>query len=192
VYIENPETIKLANMKLLRGEALGIEDPKNLITPWVPESFISQSKTSAIDISCTWETMKVSRETLIFRPRILVLGIGCNRNTPMADMLEFLIATFAIEKLSVHSITALATTSVKSDETGILELADHLNCPIHFYERDELNSVDTIKNPSKMAEKYLGVKSVCEAAAILGTRRGKLIVPKKKTGDVTLAVAIPE
>jgi len=192
LVIENPGGIKFANMKLLKGQTLSIADPKGLVTPNLPESCVSQDKDRIPDVICTWETIKVPRETLILRPRILAVGIGCNRNTPMADMLEFLTKTFEKENLSTHSIAALATTSVKADEAGILELAERLNCPVYFYERDELNSVDTIQNPSKMAEKYLGVKSVCEAAAILGTNRGRLIVPKKKTKDVTLAVALPK
>jgi cobalt-precorrin 5A hydrolase len=40
-----------------------------------------------------------------------------------------------------------------------------------------------------MVEKHLGVKSVCEAAAILASNNGNLIVPKMKQGNVTLAVA---
>jgi len=190
--IENPGAIKTANMKLLKGEALSIADPKNLLIPTLPEFSVAVEGCQTPDVICTWEIVKVSRETLILRPKILTVGIGCNRNTPMADMLEFLNTTFQKENLSINSIAALATTSVKADEAGILELAEKLNCTVHFYEKDELNSVDTIQNPSKMAEKYLGVKSVCEAAAILGANQGRLIVPKKKTKDVTLAVALAE
>jgi cobalt-precorrin 5A hydrolase len=40
-----------------------------------------------------------------------------------------------------------------------------------------------------MVEKHIGVKSVCEAAALLATYRGRLLVPKQKTANVTVAVA---
>ncbi len=192
LVIETPGAIKTVNMKLLKREALSVTDPKGYVTPSLSLSSVTLKQGRVPDLICTWETMTVPRETLILRPKILTVGIGCNRNTPMADMLGFLNETFEKEKLSIHSIAALATTSAKADEEGILELADKLNCPVHFYGRDALNSVDTIQNPSKMAEKYLGVKSVCEAAAILGAKRGRLIVPKKKTKDVTLAVALPK
>ncbi len=56
--------------------------------------------------------------------------------------------------------------------------------------QENLNSVKSIKTPSKIVEKHLGVKSVCEAAAILSANHGKLILPKKKNKDVTIAVAI--
>jgi cobalt-precorrin 5A hydrolase len=40
-----------------------------------------------------------------------------------------------------------------------------------------------------MVEKHLGVKSVCEAAAILASNQGTLIVPKHTTPNVTVAIA---
>jgi len=83
-----------------------------------------------------------------------------------------------------------------------LELSDKMQIKIDFYSNKELNSVETIKTPSQIVEKHLGVKSVCEAAAILssssmhhaqttqGKLDGKLIVLKQKNKDVTIAVAI--
>ena len=78
---------------------------------------------------------------------------------------------------------------VKSGESGLLALALSLDVPLRFYDKDTLNSVENIQNPSKTVEKFLGVKSVCEAAAILASHNGKLVVPKIKQGNATLAVA---
>lgn len=140
-------------------------------------------------ICCSDQILEVPRETLTLRPPTLVAGMGCNRNTSMAELKALLISTFENERLSMESLMAIATTAVKADEKGLLELAEKMNKPILFYEKDELNSVETIQNPSDMVEKHLGVKSVCEAAAILATRHGELIVPKIKRGNATLAVA---
>jgi hypothetical protein len=57
------------------------------------------------------------------------------------------------------------------------------------FTRDRLNGVAQVPTPSTMVEKHIGVKSVCEAAALLATDRGRLIVPKQKTANVTVAVA---
>jgi cobalt-precorrin 5A hydrolase len=38
-------------------------------------------------------------------------------------------------------------------------------------------------------EKHMGVKSVCEAAAIKAARSGQILVPKQKTKNATVAVA---
>lgn len=84
------------------------------------------------------------------------------------------------ENLSINSIYRFATTDVKKDEVGITALSKEMNIPIDYYNKDALNSVKTIQNPSKMVQKHLGVNSVCEAAAILTANNGELIVPKKK------------
>ena len=62
-------------------------------------------------------------------------------------------------------------------------------CRWCFFKRQELNQVKTIENPSAVVEKHVGVKSVCEAAAILATRNGTLVVPKQTTRNVTVAIA---
>jgi len=94
------------------------------------------------------------------------------------------------EGLSLNSIYRFATTDIKKNEVGLLALSKEMKIQMGFYNKKDLNSVKTIETPSKMVEKHLGVKSVCEAAAILSANNGKLIVPKKKNKDVTIAVAI--
>lgn len=131
----------------------------------------------------------VPRETMILRPASLMVGMGCNRGTTEGELMELLISSFKEQNLCIRSIAGFATTSVKEDEQGLLDLAQRLGRPIAFYDRAALNSVETIENPSEMVEKHLGVKSVCEAAAILAAENGNLIVPKIKKGNATLAVA---
>ena len=208
LVIENPEMIKTVNMAFLKKRKIGIIDPDDLITSQIPMQFrtspkIVQPNTPSLFmdegieneptvwVCCSDQIIPVPRETLILRPPILVAGMGCNRNTSMDELMNFLLTTLKEEHLSIHSLTAIATTTVKANEAGLLEMAKILNKTILFYEKDELNSVETIQNPSKMVEKHLGVKSVCEAAAILATQNGELILPKIKKGNATLAIAKP-
>jgi cobalt-precorrin 5A hydrolase len=87
------------------------------------------------------------------------------------------------------SLRALATVDLKADEPGLLALAESLKLSLTVFTRDRLNGVAQVPTPSTMVEKHIGVKSVCEAAALLATDRGRLIVPKQKTANVTVAVA---
>jgi cobalt-precorrin 5A hydrolase len=107
----------------------------------------------------------------------------------MQEMKELLERVFEQFHLSRHSLAGLASIRLKADEFGLLALADKLDLPLKFYDREELNQVKTIENPSLMVEKHVGVKSVCEAAAILAAQNGTLVVPKQTTRNVTLAVA---
>jgi cobalt-precorrin 5A hydrolase len=194
LYIENPGAIKFVNMAFLNAAPLEIYDPGNHIHPYIPQKKIhAQSPPiQGVGVACTWKTIKVSRETLVLRPKILSVGIGCNRGTCVETLHGFLTEVFTQEQLSLNAVFTLATTEIKHNEAGLLELADRLSLAIKFYDKNQLNSVDTIETPSKMVQKHLGVKSVCEAAAILAAGRGRLIVAKKKNRDVTIAVAINE
>ncbi len=193
LYIETPQNIKLINMAFLMGKPVSLFDPLRFIKKNMPET----SKTNRISadrktekIFCSYEAKDVSRETLILRPPVLSVGIGCNRGTGCEEIKQFLLMVLKEEGLSIHSICQFATTDIKKDETGLLALSKEMKIKINFYDKKDLSSVKTIQTPSKMVEKHLGVKSVCEAAAILSAGNGKLIVPKKKNKDVTIAVAI--
>ena len=128
-------------------------------------------------------------QVLILRPGSLVAGMGCNRNTSMEEMKSFLHEVLEKFGLSFNSLYLIATIKIKADEPGLLSLSKDLELPITFYEKEELNQINDIETPSSMVEKHTGVKSVCEAAAILASDRGKLIVPKQSTRNVTVAIA---
>ena len=58
-----------------------------------------------------------------------------------------------------------------------------------FFTAEQLAAVE-VPNPSDTVAKHVGTPSVCEAAAILGSNHGKLIVPKIKGKNFTVALAI--
>ncbi len=209
IVIETPQNIKHINMAFLTGVPVSLYDSSGIIKNVLPENFWTDASDTGIEaddknieskkIFCSHEIKKVSRETLILRPPVLSVGIGCNRGTKFKAVKEFLLSVLKEQDLSINSVYRFGTTEVKKDETGLLKLSDEMQIKIDFYTNQELNSVKTIKTPSKMVEKHLGVKSVCEAAAILsaasskdksGESGGNLIVTKQKNRDVTIAVAI--
>ena len=81
------------------------------------------------------------------------------------------------------------TIDVKEDEEFCAMLTDEMGEELVFYSAEELAKVE-VPNPSKTVEKHVGTPSVCEAAAILGSNNGKLIVPKVKGRNWTAALAI--
>jgi len=216
IMIETPQNIKHINMAFLKGEPVGLYDPFGAIKNVLPENFwtglsdtyleTNHTNIETAKIFCSHKIKKVSRETLILRPPVLSVGIGCNRGTKYREIKNFLLSVFKKQNLSINSIDRFGTTEVKKDEAGLLKLSHEMQIKIDFYNNQELNSVKTIKTPSKMVEKHLGVKSVCEAAAILSSSSitrdesgifsmpdepdGKLIVLKQKNRNVTIAVAI--
>ena len=81
------------------------------------------------------------------------------------------------------------TIDVKADEEFVDMLEMEYGEEVVFFTADELAAVE-VPNPSETVEKHVGTPSVCEAAAILGSNHGKLIVPKVKGRNWTAALAI--
>ena len=81
------------------------------------------------------------------------------------------------------------TIDVKEDEEFCAMLEDEYDEEVVFFTADELAAVD-VPNPSDTVAKHVGTPSVCEAAAILGSNNGKLIIPKIKGKNWTAALAI--
>jgi len=199
--IETPGAIKHVHMAFLRDEPVDCYDPMNLICAKlagrafpVSDPFGSRTPTGAAH--CTRVGIFVSdtlapagERILVLRPKTLVAGVGCNRNTPMPEIKSFLFDVLCRFRFSPASLAALASIQVKADEAGLVELGRELALPLVFFEKDELAAVEGVQTPSRTVEKHVGVKSVCEAAAILAAGRGRLIVPKQASRNVTVALA---
>ena len=83
------------------------------------------------------------------------------------------------------------TIDVKADEPFVKMLRTEYEEEVTFFSAEELAQVE-VPNPSETVAKHVGTPSVCEAAAILGSNHGKLIIPKVKGKNWTAALAIDE
>jgi cobalt-precorrin 5A hydrolase len=132
---------------------------------------------------------------VIYRPKSLVLGVGCDRGAT-TEMVERGVANLLERNgLSIKCIESVATIDKKSDEAAILQLAEGLGCPLKFYSADELDSTIGIENPSETVKKFVGTRGVAEPAALLASQGRALLVPKMTYTEpgagrsMTLAVA---
>ena len=81
------------------------------------------------------------------------------------------------------------TIDVKRDEEFCALLQDEYKEEVKFYTAEELAAIN-VPNPSDTVAKHVGTPSVCEAAAILGSNHGKLVIEKVKGKNWTAALAI--
>ena len=81
------------------------------------------------------------------------------------------------------------TIDVKEDEEFVAMLEDEYDEDVQFFTAEQLAAVD-VPHPSAKVQEHVGTPSVCEAAAILGSNHGKLVVPKVKGKHWTAALAI--
>ena len=83
------------------------------------------------------------------------------------------------------------TIDVKADEEFCTMLEEEYGEDVVFFSAEELAQVD-VPHPSDTVMKHVGTPSVCEAAAILGSNHGQLVIPKVKGKNWTAALAIDE
>src|SRR5690606_162300 len=129
----------------------------------------------AVKVLVTEQRLKVDRG-LVYHPRTLVAGVGCERGTPVADIIEIVDFALARENLSSQSLAALATIDLKADEPALHEAAAHYGVPLRLFTVAELNQERyRLANPSAVVEAEVGTPGVAEAAAL---KAGVLAVPK--------------
>jgi len=129
------------------------------------------------------------RGALVLHPRRVVAGVGCNRGTEEAEILELIRSVFSELGLARQSLACLASTAAKRDETGLIRAARSLDVPLVCLEDEDLKAV-AVPNPSETVSKHMGVASVCEAAALHQARTTSLLQPKRKSVNATLALAL--
>jgi cobalt-precorrin 5A hydrolase/precorrin-3B C17-methyltransferase len=144
--------------------------------------------------------------SITWHPRVLWVGIGCERGTSQQVIADAIDKVFQENQLALAAIAGIATIDIKSDEVGLLELCRQRNLPIITFPSEILCTVK-VPNPSQVVEKEVGTPSVAEAAAIVAANQSSnnletryitsLQVPKQiyrasnpnQKGAVTVAIA---
>ena len=137
----------------------------------------------------TPQSLEASPTILQFVPQVLTVGIGlAHQAEPVNEILSDIRSS--IETAGYHplAIKCFCTIDVKQDEPVVRSL-QAAGETVRFFTADELSAVE-VPNPSDTVMKHVGTPSVCEAAAILGSNHGKLLIPKIKGKNWTAALAI--
>ena len=200
LFIANMNAVKDVNMAILEGKPVQIFDPEdrlgleNADIPGLSVNRVERKDEWSIQEPGVWVTWKLKTpdpggNQLVLHPRRLVAGIGCNRGTASGEILELISTVFKDNALALESLKCISTIEAKRDEKGLINAADELNVPLLFADPSEIETIN-VPNPSSMVKKHMGVSSVCEATAILKSGNSKLLIPKTRSLNATLAVAV--
>jgi len=200
LFIADMDAVKGVNMAILEGRSVQVFDPEDRLglenagIPGLSANRVERKEQWLIQEPGVWVTWKLKTpdpggNRLILHPRRLVAGIGCNRGTASKEILELISTAFKDNDLALESLKCIATIEAKRDEQGLIDAANELKVPLLFADPSEIEFIN-VPNPSSMVKKHMGVSSVCEATAILKSGNGKLLVPKTKSLNATLAVAL--
>ena len=134
------------------------------------------------------ETVAGTIPTLQYIPNIVTIGFGLSHQAEPAEEIYNEIEQAIMDQGLFPYAKQWCTIDVKANEpfVALLRKRGETVC---LFSAEELAAVE-VPNPSETVQKHVGTPSVCEAAAILGSNHGKLVVPKVKGKNWTAALAI--
>jgi precorrin-4 C11-methyltransferase len=188
------ERLKPAARALVDGEPLAIIQEIGGAGQWLDEMDLPANVTAVRDVALLagqsfsyvlWITDRIvpdrvgipEERVLWYRPKSLVLGVGCERGISADALADGLARVLDEHGYARESIGMLATLILKADEPGLLELAQRHDWPTRFYTADELAAV-VVANPSEVVERCVGTPGVAEPAALLAAGAARVLVEK--------------
>ena len=204
-------TITRASAAVINGQPIGIWQgagepgwwpdgkplPGNIAVYATLEDLAASACATALIISDTTsdlETLLADKITVVYRPRSLVIGMGCRRGVPVEELESLLAEALRENGLSAECLAEIATAEIKRGEPGLEQLAERHGVPLSFLQANELNAVfetnpGAITSKSERAHGLVGVWGVAEPAALLTAGASELLVNRKKTTRATIAIA---
>ena len=204
-------TITRASAAVINGQPIGIWQgagepgwwpdetplPENIAVYATLEDLAASACATALIISDTTgdlETLLADKITVVYRPRSLVIGMGCRRGVPVEELESLLAEALRENGLSAECLAEIATAEIKRGEPGLEQLAERHGVPLSFLQADELNGVfetnpGAITSKSERAHGLVGVWGVAEPAALLTAGANELLVTREKTTRATIAIA---
>ena len=164
--IENPEAIKNVSARLLENLPVGVAvTEQNINTPYPV--------------------------TLYLRPRVLILGAGCNRGV---DPDEFERAAQEFMKssgASILSLKALASIDIKANEPALIKFAERHNIQFITFSAAELQDLPGKFTSSQRVREITGVDNICERACVKAAGENAVLMRSKfiYSSEITFALA---
>ena len=121
-------------------------------------------------------------------PTVTCIGFGLAHQAEPAETVYAEICQALADAGIRQDNRVWASIDVKADEPFVALLREKGET-VRFFTAGELAAVE-VPNPSETVARHVGTPSVCEAAAILGSGGGRLLVEKIKGRNWTVAVGI--
>ena len=200
-FVESKLSITTMSAFMINGEKIGVYQDAGEKNWWrgkLPKNITSYPTIKALKKSDNKAFMIISDKiindkyivdnSVMYRPRSLVIGIGLHQNTTKETIKKNLKKCLEKFELCEKSIAKFATINKQFNVKSLINLSKEMKTQIEYFEKDKLAKIN-VPNPSKIVNKFEKTYSVSEAAAILSSD-GELIVEKQKfPPDLTLSIA---
>ena len=184
LHITNLNTAKAVSAEILE-RPVPIKSDFPIVNDLPNATVSADSGRIGIYISCKKD--KPFEETLLLVPRVLHLGIGCRRGTPVENFRQAVDTVLKEHNIHPKAIKQVTSIDIKSNETGLLEFCQERELPAVFYSAQQLWEVPGEFTKSQCVLRYTGVDNVCERSSMIGAE--KLLVKKTVRNGVTVAIS---
>ena len=185
--LANPEHHKPFVAALLDGARVRV--PAGVA--WLAESGLPIDEGGELAIRVDDAPAAGAPDTLVYRPRRLALGLGCERGTPAGEIEALVRACLDGAGLVPEAVAGVFSIDLKADESGIHALAGALGVPARFFAAAALEAeAGRLRHPSEIVFRAVGCHGVAEGAALAAAGPGgELVVEKRKSRHATCAIA---
>ncbi len=128
----------------------------------------------------------VEEDVCVLKACKLVVGIGSNTGVQKSEVMEAVIKALNHINATIDDVECFATAMLKKNEMGITEAVKCFGKELKYVPHELINSMNCL-TPSKA--KLVGLNGVCEPSALALSKEKKLLLRKRRYGNVTIAIA---
>ena len=189
--LSNPADVKPFVAGLLGGAR--VRAPANLAAdaPWLAKSRLPFDDAGGLVIRADDARPGGSPDTLVYRPRRLAVGVGCERGAAPEEVVALVNGCLDGAGLAPDAVAGVFSLDLKADERAVHAVADALGVPARFFGAATLEAEGPrLRNPSDLVFREVGCHGVAEGAALAAVGpEGGLVVEKTKSVRATCAIA---
>mgnify|MGYP000200153885 CR=1 FL=1 len=185
--LANPDQAKAVMAKLLAGASAEMDG----VAPWLAESGLSFAEDGEVVLTVTDRLVEAAENGLVYHPKTLALGLGCERGCDPEEASALALETLAEAGLAEGAVGVVCSLDVKADEAAVHHVAERLGVPARFFDAARLEAeTPRLKNPSDIVFAEVGCHGVAEGAGLAASGSGgELIAEKRKSARATCAIA---
>lgn len=161
------------------------------VAAWLTQSRLPFQKEARVTLSVTDQQKTAGELELVYHPKTLVLGMGCERHAKPEEAIALAEEALTKGGFARASLAAVCSIDLKADEAAIHAVAAHFGVPARFFTAATLEAeAPRLKNPSEVVFAEVGCHGVAEGAALAAVgASGELVVEKIKSKGATAAIA---
>ena len=187
--LANPDDVKSFSAELLAGATVGAHAA---LPSFLADGDIPRDLGGMLRISATPHRVSGDEQHLVYHPRSVAVGVGCERGTDPAELIALVKVALEEADIAAASVAGLYSLDLKADEPAVHAAAAALGVEARFFDVATLEAeTPRLKNPSDVVYREVGCHGVSEGAALAAAGSdAALTVEKRKSARATCAIAV--